>query len=34
MLYILNLYISKWIFRRKHFLEFFLKMKSNIEYKK
>lgn len=34
MLYILNLYISKWIFRRKPFLENFFKVKSNIEYKK
>ncbi|TKZ35875.1 class I SAM-dependent methyltransferase [Brachyspira catarrhinii] len=34
ILYILNLYISKWIFRRKPFLEKFFKTKSNIEYKK
>ena len=34
MLYILNLYISKCIFRRKPFLEKFFKTKSNIEYKK
>ena len=34
MLYILNLYISKWIFRRKPFLENFFKVKSNIEYRK
>lgn len=34
MLYILNLYISKWIFRRKPFLENFFKIKSANEYKK
>ena len=34
MLYILNLYISKWIFRRKHFLENFFKLNLIIEYKK
>ncbi len=34
ILYILNLYISKWIFRRKPFLENFFKIKSTTEYKK
>lgn len=34
MFFIVNLYIAKWIFRRKAFLENFFKNKCAIEYKK